>query len=436
MYFYHKTRNNFVLSLWENGKSRNILLNDEPIYKVHLSWASKTIHMLNRKQNFLYWATWNNGKITSRKLPTFLTTPTFINEKSNVYLVGIDISGVLWKMELSNGIIIKKKILKNSRLRYVDRILTPYIAGKFVLLMPSSKTNSIFQLKFANLGQGITSGKLDERRVFWAQEIHPIVMNRGIYLLIQTSLGHLYFEPWNHVSPHIAEFDWSVNGSRLQIRWKTSRPGVYSYSYVIDHKKNTEPIGEYRAIASNSISRTNLEDGFYGFHIQMKSGGTNSPIYHIPVEWRYNPDRPEITLINELSSRLIAPGKLRFFIENLGLVDYFAEVNRKPEHEPIKPLKVKKGFSKIKAKLRPGKYYLHIRCRDRRSKQFSSTNHYLFFVDPFNPEQDDTLKENTMILGELKYIQEKIMQNRDSPRELQKWVRKLKELQGKLEKDD
>ena len=433
--FYHIKNNNHVITLWQNGATKDILYNDDPIYQIDLNWENKIINVLNRFRAKLYWTISRNENIKKFELP-FMRRMAFHYNQNKKFLFGADLEGNLWRVRVINGKVRRQKIITKKEFRYIDRILISSLGQRLILLMPSSRTNSIWWLTFEDINGNIVRGKPKRKRLFTSKKIHPIILNNKLNLLIETELKHLYLEPWKNKNPHINQIKWKVStdsgSSKLIIQWMTKPKKYYKYSYLLDHRPDSSPLNEYSFNKKNKITKVNLNDGFYGFHLRIKKGKYTSPLYHIPIEWRYNPDQPDISIKNEIAPNLVAPGSLRFFIMNPAPVHYYAAINSKPNFKPKKKITLKKGMATVGKNLRPGRYYLHIRARDQRSGLFGSTLHYLFFVDPYNPEQDSSLRENNKTMSELKFILRKIQESKEDAKELKKWVKKLKELQTRI----
>ena len=313
------------------------------------------------------------------------------------------------------------------------------------MIFPSAKLKEVFMLTLQDFIGNRLQGKLKRRKVFWANKIHPIVIKSKLFLLLETELGHLYLEKWKSKKPFIYSIDWRVDTAssptRLIINWLLENKGRnVAYSYMLDKRKDSEPIPEFKMLSGEQVTYQNPKDGFYSFHLHMKDAANNQELalYHIPIYWQYRPEAPQVGLVKELGPNLIKPTKkVKFFVKNERPLTYYAEINSIPKYDPKKKAKLKKEIFQVKKrkkKLKPGRYYLHVRACDKRSGQFSSTTHHLFFVHPYNPAQDDSLKESNKKIGELEFILKKIRENRDNPEEQKKWIQKLKDLQKQIEK--
>lgn len=435
-----KQNNNHVISLWIDGDSTDIINSEQPVKQTFLQWNKKTIHILSEHDEQLNWLIYREKKYIRYQIPVYIVNVRFFSWMGAMYLVGIDAEGNLWRYSISPTGLRSRVLLKDNRLRYVDEVIPTRLNRKFNLVIPGSKKNTILRLQYRDFVANELENPLEERAVFWAKRIVPVFLNRKIYVLSQTELGHLYLEPWDNPNPHLYNVNWQVNTSRatpfLEISWNTGPRGKQlSYSYLLDHKHNSQPLDEKRMVAGNSMRFDNPEDGSYTFHIQVHDINTQvkSPLYHIPIFWKYVPETPEIILIDEIAPRMIKPGPVKFFISNLDLMNYYAEINSIPKYTPRKLIGNAENEINIDDDLKPGRYYLHLRGRHKRSGVYSPTLHYLFFMDPYNPEQDSTLDKNTKQLGELQYLLKRIRESRGNPEQTKRYLEKLKELRETID---
>ena len=197
----------------------------------------------------------------------------------------------------------------------------------------------------------------------------------------------------------------------MSIQWKTkSSRKIFSYRYLLDHRKSSEPLDEFQYIKKNKIIFKNPKDGFYGFHIQLKDlkSKEKSPLYHIPIFWRYIPQEPEVELLNKQTKIHVNQGNLQFIIKNQAPMHYWAQVNDIPIYNPKKRINIKDGIVTIQNKLKPRRYFLHLKAQDQRSKQFSTILHKVFYVYPFDPSQKNLDTCSTKLLKKVKVVSKKM----------------------------
>lgn len=431
--FYTMQGPNHSLKIFRDGKHSDFMISDTPFDTIFLHLSENAAHAVTRQGAKSVWVTSASGVVTVRDLPHLITRPRFFSWKGTIYLVGIDTRNTIYRFSLrDNERLYAEKILSDNRLLFVDAI-TPFMLNKqLVLMLPSLSTRVVLRQTYTEFDTLQLEGRITHRSFLNAAKLQPIVYDETkLGLLTQTELGHIYFEPWEGDSTGLADFDWKVDGRKnppvLSIFWKAARNDLI-YRYAFDRKNDTEPLPEDKALRGKKVEFTNLVDGDYVMHVQARDskGVEVSPVFHIPVSWRYRPEQPEVIVLNEVSPSMIRSGNLDFYVKNPFPADYFAEISTIPEQLPVKPLNLAKdGRASLVAKLKPGSYYLHIRCRDKRSGEFSSTLHHLFFVDSYNPDNDPSLSESTRELNEIDYIMQQIRKNKDNLYELKRWTAEL-----------
>ncbi|MDH5717610.1 MAG: hypothetical protein OEZ22_08215 [Spirochaetia bacterium] len=439
--FYYKNKNNHVISLFKDEKNTEIYITEHPIEALFLEWNVKKIHAILRTSSRFTWAIWQDGNMTLHQLPSHIMKPQYFSWNNILYLSGIDGSGRLWRFWYDKNL---KYIdeYQNNNLRFADEFVPIVHENSFFLLFPSSKTNNIYKLEYIDYANRKIKGKLQEKKLFWNKTIHPLWLNKKISILTETEFHHLYKTNWDETTAFIYNISWEINTQKnpasLRIWWQTNPENKkFAYRYLLDQKEDSEPVAEDRILTKNELTFDNLKDGFYGFHIQLTVPETGylSPLYHLPIYWKYQPEEPRILLLNQVAQDVVPQGKLKFVFTNPEPVNYYAEISSKPRDEPNEPLKVLNGIAEINKNLKPGKYYLHLKAQDKRSLQYSSTLHYLFFIDPFNPANEPSLRENTELLMQIQFIRQKIREHKNNADELKKYRKMLKEIESKLSKN-
>lgn len=430
--FYSNRNMNHVVSLWKLNKNQDIINSERPIDRIFLQWSQKRVHLLYRSLGNIYWTVWKDAKYKRYRLPFFIKRPQFFQINGRMYLMGFDVYGNLYKFSIGgNNQIAAQKVSYSKSFQYVDDIIPVKYKKNIILLMPSRKLRKIFRIDFSDFRSARAKTRIQTRNMMTGFYFIPLMKKDGLYFNVVSEINYLYTEPWKIRQPYLYDFEWFIDAEskkpKLTMQWKSSLPGL-TYRYLFSNRKNIDPLDDRHKIPGNRIIKENLKSGKYYLHIQAIDGRKKSWLYRIPIFWKYSPSEPYIFLLNEVTPRTIKSGNIEFFINNLDNVDYYASISSVPKEKPIKKINHTKGKISVPAKLKPGRYFLHVRSRDPKSGLYSSTNHFLFFVYPYNPEQDETLKENAEKMGRLQFILQKIRDNSGNPKELKKWMAELRKL--------
>ena len=438
LYYYY--RSNYVISLWSLKGISDIYRVEYPIDHIFFQWRTRTIHMLHKKDNQYHWAIRNeNNRYYQLKLPTYIFNPTFFSIGRYTFLVGVDLKGTLYRFALQSNRISATKIIQNSRLGDIDQIIPIVFKRRLQFFMPSKSDYTIWRLRFNNFFRNSRVGGLQKKELFLVNKIVLFQEGKSLDILNQTKNLHTYRIPWINKGVNLYNIDWSVAPNRkppiLSISWKTKKsPRNYLYTYLLDQKKNSEPIGEASSLRNNRILFTNPKDGDYTLHLKARDIKTNqeSYLYHIPIFWRYQPPEPKIVWLNETSPSTFSQGPIRFFIKNQGNAIYYAEMNQKAYHKPSRRLIIKNGVGTLNGNVKIGWYYLHIQARDPKSKKFSTVLHLPFSINPYDPFFERKHVENDSIRAEIKQLFKKLDQSKGDIKAIKKIQRRLDELNKKL----
>jgi len=440
--FYYKNKNNHVISLFKNEEYQELLYSEFPVETVFLEASTEKIHVVLKTASSYTWKIYQKDKVETYQMPSHIMKPNYFFWENKLYLTGIDATGNLWRFWIDKNLR-SSSDFKDDRIRFADEIIPIVHENNFFLLLPSSKTNSIYRIQYIDFSFGKIKGSLQEKKLFWNKKIHPMWMNNEITILLETEFYHLYKEAWNEEKPAIYDIKWRIDAQsktpELHISWQT-RPvnKKFETRYLLDQKEKSEPLAEDRMLSENRLVFENLKDGFYGFHLQIRDPETkqSSALYHLPIEWKYLPQEPSILLLNQVAENVVPAGRLQFVFTNPAPVDYYAKISSRSKDDPDMKLNIKNGIASIDKNLKPGKYYLHVKAKDPGSNQFSSSVHHLFFIDPFNLANEPTLRENTDMLSEIEIIRKNIRQHKDNPEKLIQYKKQLIELQKKLNFDE
>lgn len=433
--FYSNRNMNHVVSLWKMNKSQDIINSEHPVDRIFLQWSHEKVHMLYRSLGNIYWTIWKDAKYQRYQLPFFIKRPQFFQIKGRMYLVGFDVYGNLYKFYIAGDKVVTQKVKYFQSFQYVDEIIPVQYDKSIIFLMPSRKLKKIFRIDFSDFANARAKANFQVRSMMTGFYFVPLMKKDGLYFNVISDINFLYSEPWKVREPYLYDFEWSLDiqnpKPKLIMQWKSSLPGL-TYQYLFSKKKNIDPLDDRHKIPGNRIIKENLKSGKYYLHIQAFDGNKSSWLYRIPIYWKYSPSEPYIFLLNEVTPRTIKSGNIEFFINNLDNVEYYASISSAPKDLPKIKINHTKGKIVLSANLKPGRYFLHVQSKDPKTGLFSSANHHMFFVYPYNPEQDETLKENAEKMGRLQFILQKIRENRKNPKELKKWMAELKKLKENM----
>lgn len=428
----------YSLRLWRENKDIELMKTEFPIEAFFLQWKEKLVHFIRTTEDGTEWVTWEEGKYYSASYPHHLRGSRFFLWKDDVYLSAIDARGGLYHFrKKGKKKIVNKKLYSRSLLSHVKSIYPVLRNGQIALYLIGRDINRAYLIQFSNFSKGQTEGDVSERRFFTGGKMIPFRSDGVEYMLLETELKDIYVQRWEAESLDLTTVDWSVTtGATTSLNISLDYPSDdVQLAYLLDRHSNSKPLEEYRTLPDRRITLSNLEDGEYSFHIHLKSGdGTlSSPMYHVPVFWKYKPEQPRIALYDAAAPRMAQDGRLKFEILNLEDADYYYAVNKIEDFPSIsKPVPVEAAYAEIPDVFVPGRYYLHLRSRDRHSGKWSDPLHYLFFMQPYNPENDPNLSDLNRLRSEMQFALQQARKTKD-PEVREKWRQKLKEIQKKIE---
>ncbi|MCS6984969.1 MAG: hypothetical protein NZM25_07605 [Leptospiraceae bacterium] len=419
------------LQLMEGKNFHDFLITDFPPEDIFLQLSENAAHALTRIEGLPVWVKTVRGRLSLHYLPFWIQIPKFFLWRGRLYLVGLDTRNNLYRFSINaQGRVVAERIFYRQDLHFAQSIIPIAVKGKLNFFLSFPSLRQVLRLEiddFENL-QGIR--QYTRPLVFEFQLVLPLLSTEtGLHLLEESSLGHIYWEEFDKL-PLVYDVNYRVdlqkNPPEIVLFWRANEP--LTYNYFFDKNKDTEPLPENKIIPKRQIIYRNLEEGDYVFHLQASSlkKKEGTPLYHIPIPWRYYPQEPKIIFLNELAPLLVPAGKIELYITNPYPGTYFGEISTTPELEPSKEISfTKDGRITLEAKLRPGSYYLHLRLRDPRSGQYSPTLHQIFFVDTYNPDTDPALSLPRRSLSQIEILHDEIRKNRYSEAIIRQKAREL-----------
>ena len=436
---YHREKHNYGISLWQRGKIRDVYRIHHPIDYVFFQIKNKTAHLLHQIGNDYYWAVWSKRHYYQLKLPLHVLNPSFFSIGKKVFVLGVDLSGTVWKFTINYNRVVSSRVVSNPELRFIHNIIPLVHKKKLRLFMPTMASNKVWSIQFNNFLKNLQAGGLRSQKVFLGESIHFLSHQEKLYMIMQTKSLHLYLQKLNTRKLHLYNFRWSINLSSppsLSISWETSRRKNYLYQYLLDRQDDSEPVGEGAPFPNNRLRIRNVKDGRHVFHLQAIDPKTRkkSYLYHIPIFWLYEPPEPKVIFLNTISPSTFLSGRIRFYIKNGLPIQYYADINTKPEHRPRRLLKDSSGTIQLNANLKTGWYYLHIQARDPKTRRLSTINHIPFAIKPYDPDIEREDPETDTTRTSLEELEKQIIKNKDNVVKLKKIRRQLESLKRKKAK--
>lgn len=430
----------YFIKLWFDERFQNIMIQNVRPEESFLHWSKLSIHYLFREDIKTYWTVWSKGRFNSYELPFAVTTVQFIQWKDTVYLIAKDTSYTIWKMGIRGDKLERVKLYQNNSFEHAFKV-QPLIEGNNLnIFLCSSLEMVLYRLIVTDFEDRRPSVRLRTKPLISESLALPGYSGNEIYWVESDSSEHSYVRRWDEEFEPIVKFNWRVVNRDgypdLYLSWERGTKGNYEYRYILNKEKNSLPLPDYGRPPNDEVNYKMKDDGEYYFHLQAREigSGWESPVYHLPVFWQYTPDMPELLLLNEISPRVVTGRYLDFVIKNAVPLNYYGEINKIPVYDPERSLRVVSGKGRITHDFEVGRYYLHVRVKDKRTNQFSETMHLLFFYETMKLEQSVGLKEYNENLSELRMILDKIDSTRYDPVENERWRRRLKEFQDELEK--
>lgn len=437
--FYAYDKKNYAIKYWSEQRTQDIMVSREPIELMFLQWADGGVHYVSSAPSGLTWTFWKNGDYRSYPIPFAIKHARYYNFRNTMHLIGIDLEGGLWQFDVSAGELRKNLLERDPRLAFVERVIPLTFNKELNIIMTGDHISSAYRLVYDDFPRPRKKPRLEERKLFWQGKLYPLIDNTNqLNFLLETDIRHIFLETWSAPTAIITDIDWRLDVKRnppvMVVNWATPKGSEYAYRYLLNQDPDAEPLNEAKLIPSNTLQFSARKEGAYILHMQVRNvrTGSYSRIYHIPLVWQYQPAEPEVLLQDQVAPRMVRPGRADFLINNLSPGEYLAEVDTKPDTVPKTKVKAASGRIAFKTGKGAGRYYLHIANRDPRSRVLSTVGHYLFFVSPFDVDEDPTLAETYRRIEEIKRIRRKIDAAQGEPAATQLWINRLQEIEAQL----
>jgi len=428
----------FGIALWYNERYSLISHTSEPAQKLSLQWFEKKGHYISKKDDGLYWSIWSLGNYFHYKIPLALKNLDFIIEDGVTYLVGVDSAGAIWSLNIEKDKIVPIKIFSSSLFQYANEFKVFFNVDHYVisLILPEEK-----KIIYAHLGKSIRKAVNASIQSFFLltnSYSEPGLIKEKLVWLENVSDSFIYLRRSDSGFSPINNFSWTIKNTsgfpQIFMEWNNPVASNTLYRYIINDAIISNPLPDYQKTGER-INYNPVKEGTYILHIQAKNSATNeeSPVYHFPMKWQ-KPEMPLIELINEKSPGLITDNFIQIMIKNRVSADYYVSANKIPVDEPRSLASFNNGIISVPVNFKPGKYYLHVRVRDKNTGEFSSTNHYIFFRDEFEMEQSVGLTEFNADTQELNYLLEKFSKS-ETGKEREYYYKKIYDLRKRIEKE-
>lgn len=436
LYAYDKR--NYYIKYWSERRTQNIMASRDPIDAMFLQWADGTVHYVSSSPGGHTWHYWKNGEYKSYPLPFPIRHGQLYQYRKAMHFIALDLEGGLWQFDISSGELRRNLLERDSRLVMTEKIIPFNFNRELNIIATGQYIGSAYRLRFDDFPRPRKKTKLEERRLFWPGNIHPIIdRTNQLDFLLETELQHIYFESWSAPTVLLSDIDWRLDVKRnppeMIVAWAIPQGAQYAYRYLLDQSRDSEPLSETKLIPSNTLQFSARKEGRYVLHMQVRNlrTGAYSRIYHIPLVWQYAPPEPEVVLLNQIAPRMVAPGQVEFLLSRVHPGEYYAELDRKSDTTPKRLVSVSSGRLRFNVRAK-GSYYLHLANRDPRSRVLSPVMHYLFFVSPFDADDDPALAENLRRIEEIRRLKIKIEQAKGDPAATQPWINRLQEIEAEL----
>lgn len=427
------------LTLKFDGRTHELTIQENPIQATTLDWPAYSIHYVYKEEIKTYWSIWEKGRFVSYTLPFSLGVAAFIKRKGKIYLLGTDANNHLYIFSITpTGGVKPFRLFTNKRGVPIDEMVTTRIARGLQVFLVSSKMKRLFRFE---VDPAFLAGEVvpDQRKLLAEGSVSIGDLKGQAVWVEMNALGNSYMRYWKDSFAPVLGFDWKINVqggvTTIYLSWENSKDASYEYRYMFDQNHSSKPLPDYNDIPRRSATFTLRQEGDYVFHLQGRDKKTlrESPVYHLPVFYQFTPDAPEVELLNEISPRVITGNRLEFLIQNYGPYTYYAEIDKIPVKDPAKKLQNRGGYGRLRHRFEAGRYYLHLRCRDERTGNFSPTVHHLFFHETMAMEQAAGIQEYNKNMSELREVLRMLEKTRNDPEENKKWRKKLQELRERLQ---
>jgi hypothetical protein len=431
-------KRNYYIKYWSELRTQDIMASRDPIELMLLQWADGGIHYVSASADSHTWTFWKNGEYRSFRLPFPIKHAKLYQYRNAIHLIGIDLEGGLWQFDISSGELRRNLLEKNTRFVLAEKVIPFNFNRELNIIVTGPHVATAYRLSFDDFPRPRRKPKLEERRLFWPGKFYPIIdRSNQLDFLLETEIRHIFFESWNAPTVLISDIDWRLDVKRnppeMIVAWATPKDAQYAYRYLLDQNPDSEPLSDARLIPSNTLRFAARKEGAYVLHIQVRNlrTGSYSRVYHIPLVWQYAPPEPEIILTNQVAPRMVSPGRVDFLLKNPQPGEYYALIDIKPDTVPTRPVSVASGRLSFTVRAK-GSYYLHLANRDPRSRVLSPVAHYLFFVSPFDAEEDPALAEHMRRIEEIRRIKIRIQNAKGDPAATQLWINRLQEIEAQL----
>lgn len=432
-------KRNYYIKYWSERRTQDIMASRDPIELMFLQWGDGGVHYVSGTPGGHSWTFWKNGEYRAYPLPFPIKYARLYQYRNAMHLIGIDLEGGLWQFDISAGELRRNLLQKDARLLLAEKVIPFNFNRELNILLTGPRMGTAFRLTFDDFPNPRRKPKLEERRLFWPGNLYPIIdRSNQLDFLLETEIRHIFFESWNAPTVLISDFDWRLDVKRnppeMLVGWAIPKGAQYAYRYLLDQNPDSEPLAEARLIPSNTLQFAARKEGTYVLHLQVRNlrTGAYSRVYHIPLLWQYAPPEPEILLTRMTAPRMVAPGRVDFLLANPQPGEYYAQLDSKSDTVPTRPVSVASGRLSFNARAK-GSYYLHLANRDPRSRVLSPVAHYLFFVAPFDADEDPALAESLRRIEEIRRIRIRIQNAKGDPAATQLWINRLQEIEAQLQ---
>jgi len=437
---YVKEKEHYLLKIYHDERRTNIIQSKTPLLAYYLNWKNYSVNYIYQDGSSFVWGVWSKGRYENYELLVPLKSSAYFTMKGEVFLFVLDSGNTLWLYNVKNKRLTKRKFISDSKMQFTDQIKVQVVKNENRISFISNSTTSQYWLDFSGILEPKKTGKFSRYQLPFLMKLLPGFTTEGDYkIIMQQPTGHLYLHDSREVNFAMIDFKWTLDETagypELLFSWKQSPPSArYRYRYILDQQPNSRPLPEYKDIKDGELRIKAFTEGDYVLHIQSSEDSRwESPVYHIPVIWR-RPATPKIKIMKQKSQNVVSGRTIEFFVMNLEPHDYFMEINTIPIYFPKNKFNHKSGKATVRAKFKPGKHYIHIRSKDRNSKQYSPTLHYMFYKEEVDLEQTVGVTEFANDSEKLAYILKMIRKTKGNPSEQIKWKSELTELRKSLQK--
>jgi len=429
--------------VWYDDRSQVLLEKDNPVLDTYLDWQRQSIHIVSADDVKTNWYVWESGLLKKYPLPFTPVNVKLFYRNNSVYLLAMDSRHNLYLLSRGLRTLGSRRLIQSDLFGKVRKIVPMEVDGRAVLFCEIPNSGEILILQASDLLNGANQRDIREYKRIARGKTFPGTVDGKIVWLESIEGGPSYYSMVSDQKNPLINFTWNIEASGdvlgVVMRWQNRPPGArYEYRYIFDEKPESLPLPEFRQ-KGNTLRITGAEEGNYYLHIQAREIGKEglSPVYHIPVFWKFVPSVPEIEVVGRISANVITGNELEFVIKNLEEGQYYARVDQIPEYDPVEALNHNNGRASFKVNFKPGQYFLHLRVRDPKTGQISPTLHYRFFYQTQIIEQTVGVGDYNNDFARMRELVYKLEQatNEEEILRLKEELRKLEEeLRGVVEK--